>query len=42
MIETAIEQLKASGTLESGDKLVVAGHRKNDNTITLGKIIYVK
>ena len=41
-VDAAIEQLKASGILEAGDRLVVAGHRKDENKITLGKIIDVK
>lgn len=41
-VDAAIEQLKASGILETGDRLVVAGHRKDENKITLGKIIDVK
>ena len=41
-VDSAIEQLKAKGILEAGDRLVVAGHRKDENKITLGKIIDVK
>lgn len=41
MIEEAIEQLKANGTLEKGDVLVAAGHKKPDGTTVLGKIINI-
>ncbi len=41
MIEAAIEQLKENGTLESGDTIVVAGTKKDDNTLSLGKILKI-
>lgn len=41
MIDGAIEQLKNKGILEAGDTVVTAGERKDNNKISLGKIINI-
>ena len=41
MVKAAIEELKNNGTLETGDTLVLAGSKKDDNTISLGKILKI-
>lgn len=41
MMETAIEKLKNEGTLEKGDRIIVASIQKGENTIEIGKVLRI-